>query len=196
MPARHWALESELKEKPEVIPSPEERLQDHMVDECFTIPQGYYMGFSVNRGWCEPWQRQQQRKLCPGEMHWGGVGMLPPPALLLPQSPSSGHRRTPHWSHAGSTAGRAQHAACCTTTRLEEHSTSPRMASEQVIHPGYLLAWLLELCKALPFSIHGGTPRWWWRNWERAGACAFANLILILATVDMLWMLTGSLHLC
>lgn len=108
--------------------------------------------------------------------------MLPPPALLLPQPPSSGHHRTPQWSHAG----RAQHTARCTTAGLEEHWTSGRTTSEQVIHPGYLLVQLLELCKALPFSIHGGTPKWCWRNWERDGACACSNLSLILATVDML----------
>lgn len=45
---------SELKEKPKVTPSPEEHLQDHMAYECFIPPQGYYMGSSVNRGWCEP----------------------------------------------------------------------------------------------------------------------------------------------
>lgn len=51
-----------------------------------------------------------------------------------------------------------------TAAGLEEHSLSPRTASEQVIPLGYLLTWLFELCKALPFPSHGGTAKWRWRN--------------------------------
>lgn len=82
-------------------------------------------------------------------------------------------------------------------TGQEEQSTSPRTVSKQVIPPGYLLTQLFEHCKRHCLSLsmvghlNGG------RETERGlDTVYFQRLLLILATIDVLRMLKGSLSLC